>query len=723
MKDSPLPLTRDLVLIGGGHAHALVLKRWGMAPLPGARLTLINPGPTAPYTGMLPGFVAGHYPRGALEIDLVKLARFAGARLILGHADGIDTVRQRVSVAGRGEIGYDIASVDIGITSAMPDLPGFAEHGVAAKPLGAFADRWTAFLARSGPAEIVLIGAGVAGAELAMAMAHALGARGRAASITLIDNGDALPGVAPATARRIRQRLGRAGITLLERRQVARIGEACVVLADGSEIASQLTVGAAGAQPWTWLVGTGLAMTAGYLDVDLRLRTSDPAIFAAGDCAHLTHAPRPKAGVYAVRAAKVLGQNLRAALTGETQVAFHPQADFLKLISLGGRDAVGEKFGLTLAGPAVWRWKGRIDRRFMERLARFPEMTAPRLPREMAAGVREALAGGKPLCGGCGAKVGAEALARALDGVALPTRPDVDRLPGDDSAVVTLGAARQVISTDHLRAFTEDPYLMARIAAVHAMGDIWAMGAVPQAALATLILPRMSEALQERWLQEIMEGAALAFGAAGAAVAGGHTSLGPELTIGFSVTGLLSGDPITRGGARPGDALVLTRPIGSGTILAAEMALKAPGDAVSAALEVMAVPQGPAAQALAGAHAMTDVTGFGLAGHLWGICRDSGVSAEVELDAVPFYEGAAELAAEGIRSTLFPANEAAVRPYAALPDDPRVPLLFDPQTAGGLLAALAPEDAARAVETLRAQGIAAARIGRVEGGMPALRVR
>jgi len=127
MMDMPLPLTRDLVLIGGGHAHALVLRMWAMQPVAGTRVTLINPGPTAPYSGMLPGHIAGHYTREALDIDLVKLARFAGARLILGEANRVDPVAKTVTLAGRGEIGYDVASIDVGIHTEMPGLPGFAE--------------------------------------------------------------------------------------------------------------------------------------------------------------------------------------------------------------------------------------------------------------------------------------------------------------------------------------------------------------------------------------------------------------------------------------------------------------------------------------------------------------------------------------------------------------------------------------------------------------------
>ena len=197
-----LPLTRDLVLVGGGHSHALVLRKWGMAPLPGARLTLINPGPTAPYSGMLPGYVAGHYPREALDIDLVSLARFAGARVILGEVTGLDPATRQISVSGRPPVGYDVASVNVGITSAMPDLPGFAEHGIPAKPLGPFADRWQGYLSGDGPAEVAVIGGGVAGAELAMAMAHALKSKGRAMRVTLIDSATALTAVGDRSEER-----------------------------------------------------------------------------------------------------------------------------------------------------------------------------------------------------------------------------------------------------------------------------------------------------------------------------------------------------------------------------------------------------------------------------------------------------------------------------------------------------------------------------------------
>ena len=143
------PQLRDIVLIGGGHAHALVARMWGMDPLPGARLTLINPAPAAPYTGMLPGLIAGHYQRDEIMIDLIRLGRFAGARVVLDRATGIDRAARLIHLQDRPPLRYDVASIDIGIGSGLPLVPGYAEHGTAAKPLGDYARRWEEFVNRA----------------------------------------------------------------------------------------------------------------------------------------------------------------------------------------------------------------------------------------------------------------------------------------------------------------------------------------------------------------------------------------------------------------------------------------------------------------------------------------------------------------------------------------------------------------------------------------------
>jgi selenide, water dikinase len=729
MQAMPLPLTRDLVLIGGGHAHALVLRMWGMKPLEGTRVTLINPGPTAPYSGMLPGHVAGHYGREALDIDLVQLARFAGARLVIGTATRVDPAAKTITVEGHGEIGYDVASLDVGIHTEMPDLPGFAEHGTAAKPLDSYAARWRAFLARAAAGEVApevaVIGGGVAGVELALAMAHALRRDvGGAARVSVVEAAPEITGRNPGTTLRLQAALDDLGLSVHTGAQVERVEADGVHLDGGDHVRSHFTVGVAGAMAHPWVAQSPLPVTDdGFVRVDSHLRVEGHRdLFAVGDCAHMTHAPRPKAGVYAVRSGPVLLDNLRAVLSGGKTRAYRPQGDYLKLVSLGGKSALAEKWGWTVSGPLLWSWKDHIDRKFMWMFHDLPRMAPPPLPRPVTEGVAGELKGAhKPLCAGCGSKVGPGTLGAALAGLPPLGRPDVLTGPGDDAAVLAIGGARQVVTTDHLRAFTADPALLARIAAIHALGDIWAMGAKPQAALASVILPRMSEPLQARSMAEIMRAAHEVFIAEGAEIVGGHSTMGAEMTLGFTVTGLLEGAPITNAGARPGDALILTRPLGSGTILAAEMLGAANGRHVAAMLKAMARPQGDAAELLAGAHAMTDVTGFGLAGHLMAICWASGVAAEIELDALPLYPGALELAQAGHRSSIWEANRAAAPVEGGA--GARAALLHDPQTAGGLLAAVDAGAAEDLVKALIAAGHRAALIGRVEDGAPTIRCR
>ena len=723
--NSQIPLTRDLVLIGGGHTHALVLRQWGMNPLPGARITVINPGPTAPYSGMLPGFVAGHYSRDELDIDLVRLARFAGARVIMAKATGIDTVSKEIDVTGRAPIAYDIASIDVGIHSSMPEIPGFVEHGVAVKPLEVLSQHWPTYLNEvKGHARLSVIGGGVAGVEIAMTMMHALQRKEIKATLNLIEAGEILGGVAPRAREKLLARLADYKVTLRPASKVSEVGAKQVVLSTGEVIPSDFTLGAAGARPHDWLAELGLVNHKGYVVVDETLRTSDPSIFAAGDCAHLVNNPRPKAGVFAVRAAPVLSHNLRSALSGGSLRSFRPQRDYLKLISLGSKTALAEKFGVALSGNALWRWKNQIDQKFMAKFYEYPPMQLDRPPKELASGVDEVLADGKPMCGGCGAKVGRDVLANVLKTLPQVGREDVLSQPGDDAAIMRYGDKYQVITTDHLRAFTEDIALQARIAAVHAMGDIWAMGAQAQTVLSTIILPRMSAEMQSRYLGEIMTAASEVFSAQGAEIVGGHTSLGSELTIGFAITGICEQEPIQLSGGQVGDALILTKPIGTGTLLAAEMAMQARGEDAIAALHNMQQDQAAAAEILKDAHAMTDVTGFGLAGHLLGICEASGCAAVLDLAAIPFLAGAVQLAEQGVRSTLFPDNyRVADQMEIAAPESGQAILLFDPQTAGGLLAAVSPNEANHKVDALRKAGYEASLIGTLEAGEPIVVVK
>ena len=282
-----------------------------------------------------------------------------------------------------------------------------------------------------------------------------------------------------------------------------------------------------------------------------------------------------------------------------------------------------------------------------------------------------------------------------------------------------------VQSVDYFRAFIDDPYTFGRIAANHALGDIFAMGAEAQSALAIATVPYGRERIVEQTLSEVMSGALDTLAPTGAVLAGGHSSEGAELAFGLTVNGLIEKDALLRkGGMQPGDALILTKPIGTGTLFAADMRGKAKGRWVDGAIQSMLVSNQDAASCLyrQGATACTDVTGFGLLGHLVEMTRASEVDVRLELAAVPLLDGAEQTVAAGILSSLQPQNvrlRRAVRDPETLSTHARYPLLFDPQTAGGLLASVPADKASACLDELHRLGYPqACIIGRVEPERP-----
>jgi len=373
----------NIVLVGGGHAHALLLSSWKPKLVKETQLTVISPSPTAPYTGMLPGFVAGHYTRTQLNYDLVKLVRAANGRLVQGFVTHIDRDAKQVVIDHNRSIPYDVCSVNVGATTDLPSLPGFDEHAIGAKPLGVFANRWTDFLqhVRASTEQqvfVAVLGGGVAGSELAMAINYRLRELGKHPTVTIIDHSDVLREVGQKARSEILKKLDEHGVVIRNKTVVRKLSHGLVELGNGEQLQAGLIVGATGVRALPWLARLGLSVTDGFLNVGPTLQTvNDPHIFAVGDCAHMVYAPRPKAGVFAVRQAPVLTHNIEALLNGEQLKAFEPQRDYLKLVSLGKKSAGADKFGQFAASPILWRLKDRIDQKFMNGLHR-PTHSPPR---------------------------------------------------------------------------------------------------------------------------------------------------------------------------------------------------------------------------------------------------------------------------------------------------------------------------------------------------------
>jgi selenide,water dikinase len=593
MNKPKAPIVKDLVLLGGGHSHVTVIKRFGMKPIPGVRLTLICRDVHTPYSGMLPGFIAGHYTYDDAHIDLVPLARFAGARFIHDEVVGIDTGGRRLKFRRRPDVPYDAVSIDTGSTPGLT-VPGAEGRVVPVKPINNFISRWNRLvervLALDRAPRIAVVGTGAGGVEICLAVQYRL-RKLREANASIPGDAEyhlfgADPTVLATHNRFVQGKFDRVlqdrGIRVHTSSRVAEVTGEGLRLESGEEFGFDeiLWVTTASAPAWPREGGLDVDQR-GFIQVSDTLQSlSYPEVFAAGDVAAVVNHPREKAGVFAVRQGPPLEANLRRFLLGEPPQPFRPQSKFLSLISTGDKYAVASRSSWALEGPRLWSLKDWIDRRFMDKYNRLPEM-------KTEAGEEPSIAGNGKIaaptmrCAGCGSKVGATALEKALSRLAPTDRPDVIAGLGrpDDAAVVRIPEGKVAVqSVDFFRAIVEDPYVFGQIAANHALGDIFAMGAEPQTALAIATLPLASEEKTEELLVQLLLGAQEALSDAGAALVGGHTSEGEDLALGFAVNGWADPDKILRKqGLRPGDRLLLTKPLGTGTLFAAEMRRKAKG--------------------------------------------------------------------------------------------------------------------------------------------------
>jgi len=681
MQTPAQPVLRDIVLVGGGHSHVVVLKKFGMKPEPGVRLTLICRDTHTPYSGMLPGYIAGHYSYDEVHIDLSRLAEFAGARFYRDEALALDLTDNKVLCKNHPPVVFDKLSINIGSTPQVSGVPGAGKYSIPVKPINRFNERWLTLLERiethEGNLDVAIVGGGAGGVELALAIQHRLQKEFKQLNkdasqvhLHLFTSGEH---ILPTHNARVQAEftgvLAKRQIKLYTNSEITRVSDSQVITATGSAYHADEILWVTQAGGADWLQQTGLDLDEhGFISTNQYLQSVSHAhVFAAGDIASMVDTPREKAGVFAVRQGTPLAQNLRLAVQGKALKPYYPQKNWLALISTGDKYAVASRGWLGFSGAWVWQWKDWIDQRFMGKFSELPDMeekqdlakTAVVLNAEET---KQAISAVAMRCGGCGAKVGSTTLSMALKRIE-PYQSD-DVLIGlhapDDAAVVRIPPGRAgVYTVDFFRAFIDDPYVFGQIAANHALGDVFAMGAAAQSATAIVTVPPGLEAKTGDLLYQMMSGAVKVLNDAECALVGGHTGEGKELALGFAVNGHCDpGEVMSKGGMKAGQAIVLTKPIGTGTLFAAHAKLAAKGRWIDAALASMIVSNRLGAECLRshGATACTDLTGFGLLGHLLEMTRPSGVDVELELSVLPVLPGAEETAAAGVLSSLQPAN-------------------------------------------------------------------
>ncbi len=695
-------LMTDLVLLGAGHAHVEVLRRLAHRPDPALRLTLIAREPSTPYSGRLPAVIRRECGPDAAHIDLGPLAAAADARLVVAEATSIDLAARRIIVRDRPAIRFDLLSIDIGGVPAMPGgagnptaanggLPRMPAEGasratpepgsIPVKPIGGFLAALTQLdTGLPDGARIALIGGGAAGTELALALAQRFGGRVR---ITLVcDTPDPLAEAPPRARAIARAALAEARVELVCGVRAGALADSRLALSDGSFLAVQAVLWASNVVGPPLLAESGLICdAAGCVVVDATLRSrGHDFVFAAGDCAAMASAPRPKSGVWAVRAGPRLAANLRGVAHGGRPRAWRPQATALAIVGLGNGRAVAWRNGVAVSGRFVAWYKHWIDGRFLRRYA--PASLPRRAARSEPAHV-------------------------SLDPADLAVLSGPTPHPAPPAEVALLQQAT------HLPAPLNDPFNAGRIGAAHALVQMHAIGAVPWNAIAIVTPPIAPPEAARADVIALLQGAAAVLAADGATLIDCATTATGKPALSLVLTAHAGPPPLRPAALCPGDALILTKPLGSGIILEGHRRAMAEARWLLGAVEAMVASSAAASDILRqhGATGCAAVAEHGMLGTLTALLRDANLAAVLSPDAVPALPGARALARLGVARAAADENR---RAWPDPPDWPDLALLADPQIAGGLLAGVPAAHGSACLTALREAGYAAAWIGQAE---------
>lgn len=701
-----------------------------MRPIQGLGVTLISDQVDAPYSGMFPGFLAGKYSYDEIHFDLRRTCRNTGARFIRARVCGLDLEQKKVILEDRPPIRYDWASINVGSEPDMSMVKGQIHRLIPMKPIYRFITFWDQFQKemndpRVGPLEVAMVGGGASGIEVSLAIMRQFGQRIKRFSLFQSQK-ELLPEHNSHVRGIFLEQLKAQGVEVHLNFRVVEVGDRELIGESGEVFTADRIFWATRAGAKDWLGSSGLPTDErGFLQVEKSLQVRGRSdLFGAGDCIRFADKHLPKSGVFAVREGPVLAANIRVAVSGGSStslIKYRPQSRSLALITSDEGKAVASYGPFWAQGPLIWKLKDFIDRRFMKRFFLHSPLLAMDkgdLPRVSDQEYHS--------CGGCGAKVGPKILQEALSAYQQDTEDWVVKSfeDGADGAAIQVPEGKWLVcSTDSLRDFCDDPYLFGQLSAIHALNDILVMGAMPWAASIDVQVDHTYESQAAQELESILLGLRSVFVARGVSLLGGHTSFGAERRIGFHVMGLVNPSQLrAKTNLREGDALILTKPLGTGVLLVGQMQGKAKGRWLEEMFRSMSLMGDNWAQLFSDfdIRAVTDVSGFGLCRHLWEMNRLAQLRIEVNLSQVPVLPGVRPLLEEGLKSPLAKENRQSMETFMKI--SPEItPLasevLFDPQTCGGFLLAVSPQKVEELLKQLSDWGMGEAKvIGRVDSG-------
>jgi len=366
---------KRLVLVGGGHAHLSVLEKLAHVAIAGTEVVLITPNRYQNYSGMLPGWIAGHYTREQSRVDLQPLVRASGVRMIEAHVTAMSAETRTLTLEDGQQVTYDLLSLDVGSETQTEGLSPLGVRLLPVKPLDDFFAQWPEIQKKAINQKdyaLVVIGGGAAGVELAFAAQFALKRAGAQEHVTLVVSSDGmLKGHHDSVRRRVQAYTRKVGIVLYQQAATGMIDG--LQFSDGHRIYADQVIAATGAKPLSWLRQSGLSLNEqGYILVDACHRTqSHPEVFAVGDTCARTDVHMARSGVHAVKAGPVLAENLYTVLAGSAAQLkdYQPRKSSLYLLACGPQYAIASWGLISFEGRWVWRLKDWIDRRFIKRFS------------------------------------------------------------------------------------------------------------------------------------------------------------------------------------------------------------------------------------------------------------------------------------------------------------------------------------------------------------------
>jgi selenide, water dikinase len=377
---------KKIIFVGGGHSHAIALKEWGKFPLKNTEIILLSNVEKTPYSGMLPGHVAGLYSYDEIHIDLVKLAQFAGVKFSLDQCIGIDLKQKKVICENNPPLDFDYVSLDIGSTPDLTSILGGEKYSIGAKPVAQFLEKWNEILRKiqdnslcisaKNPLSLGIVGGGAGGVELAFNMNYHLGRLlpKNQFKIHLVQRGqNLLPNHNKWVSKRVYQLLLDQGIIIHLGETVKEIAPNTIICENNLRVNCDFIFLVTRASSPLWVKNSELTTDqGGFILINSYLQSiSHSFVFATGDIATMENNPRPKAGVFAVRQGKPLFRNLQLMINEKSLKPYIPQEKYLSLIGTGNKEAIAswDKFGYQ--SPLLWRIKDYIDSQFMRQFHKF----------------------------------------------------------------------------------------------------------------------------------------------------------------------------------------------------------------------------------------------------------------------------------------------------------------------------------------------------------------